>query len=100
MVDSMKDLSVVLDEVIDSNIEYQQLQTDVYLFKSTKFQTSFLKNLKELREIEKFCDIVLKTSKSSLKSIKAHKVILASASGYFRSMFAGGILKYTIKKLL
>jgi hypothetical protein len=90
MVDSMKDLNIALDEVIDSNIEYNLIEKDTYIFRSTKFHHGFLKNLKELQDIEKFCDIVLKTSKNSIKTIKAHKVILASASGYFRSMFTGG----------
>ena len=90
MVDSMKDLNIALDEVIDNNIEYNLIEKDTYIFRSTKFHHSFLKNLKELQDIEKFCDIVLKTSKNSIKTIKAHKVILASASGYFRSMFTGG----------
>ena len=86
----MKSLDIALDEVIDSDIEYHLLEKDIYLFKSSKFHRSFLKNLKELQDIEKFCDVVLKTSKNSIKTIQAHKVILASASGYFRSMFTGG----------
>ena len=90
MVDSMKSLDIALDEVIDSDIEYHLLEKDIYLFKSSKFYRSFLKNLKELQDLEKFCDVVLKTSKNSIKTIQAHKVILASASGYFRSMFTGG----------
>ncbi len=87
----MKDLDLYLDEVIiDKNIEYERTSDEAMLFKLPKYHTSFFKSLKEFQNNEKFCDIVLKPSRNSFRSIKAHKIVLASASGYFRSMFAGG----------
>lgn len=81
-----------------NGLEYEQLNNDgtntCLMFKATKYRLEFLNNLKEFQENEKFCDVVLKTQSTSGSSaisvIKAHKLVLASASPYFKAMFAGG----------
>lgn len=95
----MSDLKTLLTEDETNGLEYENLSSDgtnnCLLFKASKNRIEkFLLNLKEFLENEKFCDVILKTESSSqpntYHSIKAHKIILAAASPYFKAMFAGG----------
>lgn len=87
---SVDELKNVLNEE-NYNLEYRRLDSNrnIY-FKSTKYSSNFLLNLKEFKDAEKFCDIVLLTSMEPYKYIKAHKVVLASSSPYFKALLAGG----------
>ena len=90
MVDNLKELKNVLNEENDG-LEYESFGSDgMLMFKGTKYQNDIFKNFREFQETEKFCDIVLKTNERANKYIKAHKLVLASASPYFRAMFTGG----------
>jgi hypothetical protein len=108
---NLAELKTLLSEDEINGLEYDNLSTDG-TFSCLQFRSSrtrledFLANLKGFLEDEKFCDVILKTELPStspasahslsnsinrnFKIIKAHKIILASASPYFKAMFAGG----------
>ena len=50
-----------------------------------KFQKSSIELLKKMQQLEEFCDVTL-VSEDNV-SIRAHKVVLASASTIFRDIF-------------
>lgn len=97
MDDSLKELKTVLNEE-NNGLEYEKFGDGMLLFKGTKYQIEIFKNFREFQETEKFCDIVLKTNERTNKYIKAHKLVLASASPYFRAMFTGGLYKKLLFK--
>lgn len=92
----MVDLKSLIKEM-HHGLDFENLSTKgatTHLkFKSTKYKSDFFYNLKELHESNKFCDVLLKindTGGGEVRHIRAHKLVLASASPYFRAMFAGG----------
>lgn len=107
----LNDLSTLLSEDEINGLEYENLSPDGS-FASLQFRSSrpkldtFFSNLKEFLDLEKFCDVILKTETTpsnfsssyntlnplsrNFKTIKAHKIILSSASSYFKALFAGG----------
>lgn len=89
MVDSITELKEVLNEE-NFNLEYRRLEINRdILFKSTKYSQNFLLNLQEFKQTEKFCDVILATRIESHENIKAHKLVLASSSPYFKALLAG-----------
>jgi kelch-like protein 19 len=82
-------------------------------FKSSKYNEEFFRNLKEFQEHEKFCDVVLKCtngngsnaspssplSPNQFRTIKCHKLVLASSSLYFKAMFTGGFRDEQLKEV-
>ncbi|CAF0836199.1 unnamed protein product [Brachionus calyciflorus] len=104
----LDELNNLLSEDEINGLDYENLSTDgsysCLQFRSTRSRLDkFLLNLKEFLDDEKFCDVILKTESTSFNNslnvettprnfhiIKAHKIILASASPYFKAMFAGG----------
>ena len=99
MDDNLIELKNALDEE-NNGLEYEKFDDGMLLFKATKYQSEIFKNFREFQETEKFCDIVLKTNERTNKYIKAHKLVLASASPYFRAMFTGGLYKIILFKYL
>lgn len=92
MVDlNLRDFKDALEDE-NNDLDFINLTDDktIIAFKSTNYHTSFLNNLKEFQENEKLCDIVLRTQSDPGKHIRAHKIVLACTSPYFRAMFAGG----------
>lgn len=60
------------------------------VFTNSKYQTSFLRELKRLYESQTLTDIILVCSESaslSTESIKCHKLVLSALSPYFHTMF-------------
>lgn len=91
MVDSsVEELKEVLSEET-FHLEFSRLEDRrSLLFTSTKYGASFLTNLNEFKQSEKFTDIILSTRSEPFKFIKAHKLVLASSSPYFKALLAGG----------
>jgi hypothetical protein len=87
----MSELKALISEM-NCGMDYVNLSGDgshTHLkFKSTRYKNELLTSLKEFQDEEKFCDVYLRTKDGG--AIKAHKLVLASASPYFRAMFAGG----------
>lgn len=63
---------------------------DSYLYISKDLHISVFETVKELRDEGKLFDIILIVQG---EEIKAHKLVLAASSRYFRSMFAGDMLE-------
>ena len=92
MVDlNLRDLKDALQDE-NNGLDYINLTDDktIIAFKSTNYQASFLANLKEFQDNEKLCDVILRTQSDPGKFLRAHKIILACTSQYFKAMFAGG----------
>jgi hypothetical protein len=92
MVDlNLRDLKDALTDY-NQGLDYVTLADDksILAFKSANYNGTFLNNLKEFQESEKLCDIVLRTHSDPSKFIRAHKLILACISPYFKAMFSGG----------
>ena len=92
MVDKIDDLKNALEDADYDGLTYRLIEKDgSLLFKANNYHVEFFKHLQQFQEAEKFCDVILKAgSGNSFNSIKAHKLILSSASPYFRAMFTGG----------
>lgn len=63
---------------------------DNHLFASRDHTSEAFQNMEELRSEGKLCDITLVVDG---KEIRAHKLVLAASSQYFRSMFAGDMIE-------
>ena len=63
---------------------------DKYIFTSREHPGEAFLTMQELRKEGKLCDITLIADG---KEIKAHKLVLAASSHYFRSMFAGDMIE-------
>ena len=66
-----------------NGLEYEQIANDQYIFRSLNFRIEFFNYLKESLNSGDFCDVVLRL-KGTNESVRAHKVVLCSASPYFR----------------
>ncbi|XP_011408180.2 PREDICTED: kelch-like protein 20, partial [Amphimedon queenslandica] len=64
--------------------------TDKLIFEAKKHPSDTLRSMQELRDEEKLCDVTLLVQGVE---IKAHKIVLAASSHYFRSMFAGDMIE-------
>jgi len=76
------------------DITSHEATSEVYL--DPIFSKDFLEGLNELRKSEKFFDIIIIVENVQ---ISCHKVVLASASTYFRSMFAGCLKESLLDKV-
>jgi hypothetical protein len=83
--------AIIMSDSPANGLEYEDLSIDGsnsrLLFKSASFMTDFFKNMYELFVSGRFCDIVLRNEN---KIIKCHKIVLASASTYFKCLFTSG----------
>jgi hypothetical protein len=81
----------IMSESGFNGIEYENLSIDGthsrLLFKTANFMPEFFRNMHELFVAEKFCDVALTNEN---KIIKCHKIVLASASSYFKCLFTSG----------
>ncbi len=72
------------EETQINNFQYKT-EKNQFIFKSTQYHVEFTNNLYQLKNLQKFCDVILKTNDN--KSLKAHKIILSCGSEYFRTLF-------------
>ena len=103
MLDSLNDLNKSLTND-DYQVEYEIKHDIGYIYKPLNFSNEFFKQLKFHQELENFYDVILCAKLPPLNAIetklnyeelsayeiKAHKVILASSSEYFRAQFTDG----------
>lgn len=72
-----------LESEFSNGLQYEQIDSNQYLFKSSNFRIEFFSILKESLDTGYFSDVVLRFRESD-ESIRAHKIVLCSASPYFR----------------
>ena len=75
------------------DLQYEKLENNTYFFTASQYNQNFFKHLKELKDQEKFFDIILNTNYSWSRQIKAHKIVLCSGSAYFNVLFASDSFK-------
>ena len=95
MVDKLEDLKEALANE-NYGLEYEKYDSNgIIRFTAPKYRQNFFQNLKYLQENEKFCDITLRPNAEPSIAIKAHKLVLASSSLYFKAMLAGNFRETT-----
>ncbi|XP_016372934.1 kelch-like protein 9 isoform X1 [Sinocyclocheilus rhinocerous] len=70
----------------------------IQVFNSTEHGTAILKGLDCFRGDETLCDVTLVPGDSS-ETFPVHRVIMASASDYFKAMFTGGMREQELKEI-
>ncbi|XP_039511476.1 kelch-like protein 9 isoform X2 [Pimephales promelas] len=70
----------------------------IQVFNSTEHGTAILKGLDHFRGDETLCDVTLVPGDSS-ETFPVHRVIMASASDYFKAMFTGGMREQELKEI-
>ncbi|RUS86948.1 hypothetical protein EGW08_005273 [Elysia chlorotica] len=68
-------------------------------FKICKYASEMLDCLQAIRQDDCLCDVTLHTSESAGEGIRAHKVVLAGSSEYFRGMFTRGMREETMSEV-
>ena len=82
--------STPLPPLSDHGIKGEIKNKDSFQFIAKDLPSNVFEAVKELRDEDKLCDVVLIVQG---EKIKAHKLVLAANSSYFRSMFAGDMLE-------
>jgi len=91
-------------------LEYERISNSNIIVTAPRYMNTFFKSLQTFQASDKFCDIVLKANNSTELSsgpmarnlnnkIKAHKIVLASASPYFRAMLTSGYRDETFQEI-
>ena len=68
-------------------------------FKLSRYAGEMLDSLYSIRQDGCLCDVTLHTAESGGEGIKAHKVVLAGSSLYFRGMFTRGMREETMSEV-
>ncbi|GFR77091.1 kelch-like ech-associated protein [Elysia marginata] len=68
-------------------------------FKLCKYASEMLESLHAIRQEDCLCDVTLHTADTAADGIKAHKVVLAGSSEYFRGMFTRGMREVTMSEV-
>lgn len=68
-------------------------------FKLCKYASELLESLHTIRQDDCLCDVTLHTAQSGGEGIRAHKVVLAGSSQYFRGMFTRGMREETMSEV-
>ncbi|XP_065105053.1 kelch-like protein 9 isoform X2 [Paramisgurnus dabryanus] len=71
---------------------------EIQVFNSTEHGAVMLKGLDNFRSDETLCDVTLVPGDSS-ETFPVHRVIMASASDYFKAMFTGGMKEQDLKEI-
>lgn len=80
----------IMSEQGFNGIQYDMIEAGSYsrlLFRVPSYRSTFFENMKEMYDAGKFCDVVIVVGETR---IMAHKLVLVSASSYFKAMFTGG----------
>ncbi|TRY59105.1 hypothetical protein DNTS_013233, partial [Danionella cerebrum] len=70
----------------------------IQVFNSTEHSSDMLKGLDHFRGDETLCDVTLVAGDSN-EAFPVHRVIMASASDYFKAMFTGGMREQELKEI-
>ena len=92
--EKLKD-AVLTENAFFAGIEYENFNSDgthscthsCLMFKATNYKSSFFDNLQDFYQVENFCDVTLVTDG---RTIGTNRLVLASGSIYFKTMFTGG----------
>ena len=68
-------------------------------FKLCKYASEMLDSLQAIRQDDCLCDVTLHTEETGGEGIRAHKVVLAGSSQYFRGMFTRGMREETMSEV-
>ena len=81
----------------DKNLRDESIiENQDFKFEEDNFNAIFFASLNEFRSDEVFCDISIKIEN---KTIKAHKIVLASSIPYFKAMFESNMVENTTNEV-
>ena len=83
--------SSLVREMSDLNLAEETGSKDVQLFSAKEHPYEAFERMRQMREENKLCDVILDVGGG--RDIHAHRLVLASSSQYFYSMFVGDMLE-------